>query len=199
MREIALEVFVGRAPREVLEFADMLLAYLGERALEAGLVVRRGPRTLHLSGAGATRYLAETGTHELVAARRGRNARKRWFVGVQAWSVQDPTHMLSLAEVRFETCRAGGAGGQHVNRTSSAVRAVHEPSGVAVRVESTRSQHRNRAAALRLLQQKLQEREQNECQARAARRRGVGMRFERGNAVRSYQVTRGRLVVTEDR
>ncbi len=75
--------------------------------------------------------------------------RKNWFIGVIALSAQAATPgAVHERDVRFDTLRAGGPGGQHQNKTESAVRAVHMPSGLSVVAREERSQHRNKAAAL---------------------------------------------------
>lgn len=85
---------------------------------------------------------------------RPNHARKNWFFDVRLWTA--PAEIsLDLSECRISTCRAGGAGGQHVNKTESAVQIQHQPTGLSVRVESERSQHRNRQLAIELLNAKL--------------------------------------------
>ncbi len=79
---------------------------------------------------------------------RPHHKRKNWFIGVFALPpARGPAEPLSKADVRFEAFRAGGPGGQHQNKTESAVRAVHIPSGLAVVARDDRSQHRNKALA----------------------------------------------------
>lgn len=79
---------------------------------------------------------------------RPNHKRKNWFVGIFRLDTPAPAMVLRNEDVRYETLRAGGPGGQHQNTTDSAVRAVHQPSGFAVVARSERSQHRNKAAAL---------------------------------------------------
>lgn len=83
---------------------------------------------------------------------RPMHPRKNWFVGV---AVYTPPAPIETSGIRFETCRASGAGGQHVNTTDSAVRAIHIATGISVRVEAQRSQFANKKLALRLLAAKL--------------------------------------------
>jgi peptide chain release factor len=83
---------------------------------------------------------------------RPHHKRKNWFVGIFKLGVSPPAPVrLDPVDVRFETFRGGGPGGQHQNKTESAVRAVHRPTGLAVVVRDERSQHRNRATALKRL------------------------------------------------
>jgi peptide chain release factor len=79
-----------------------------------------------------------------------------WFVGISLWS-QHSTVLFDLADVQIQTMRSSGAGGQHVNKVSTAVRATHVPTGIQVSASDTRSQYKNKALALDRLSQKVQE------------------------------------------
>jgi peptide chain release factor len=82
--------------------------------------------------------------------------RKNWFIGV--FVIEKPEEVeWNHNDVRFETMRASGAGGQHVNKTESAVRAIHIPTGINVTVSESRSQHENRVTAAKWLKQKVEE------------------------------------------
>ncbi|MGR2660690.1 peptide chain release factor H [Chromobacterium haemolyticum] len=130
----------------------------------------------------ATRW---TGTLQWRAASpyRPRHPRKNWFIGV----ARCPEPAAELAgEIRFETLRASGPGGQHVNRTESAVRATHLASGISVKVQSERSQHANKRLALRLIALKLEQlAERDQAGARAARRL-LHHQVARGNPSRVF-------------
>jgi peptide chain release factor len=89
---------------------------------------------------------------------RPRHGRKNWFIGgavFNAGETGDGPGELDCADIRFEAVRASGPGGQHVNKTDSAVRATHVPSGLSVKVQTERSQHANKRLARALLAHKL--------------------------------------------
>ena len=81
---------------------------------------------------------------------RAHHKRKNWFIGVNEIPLASIPE-LNMREITYETFRSGGAGGQHVNKVSSGVRAIHKPTGIAVKVTDTRSQHQNKRLALERL------------------------------------------------
>lgn len=153
-----VQISAGRGPVEVRRFVEDL------RPVIEGLLKARGLAVVatEVEDASARLWvdgeadLADLiGTHALVDPSRGQGARRRWFAGVSVRLVAARAPRLDLRDVRFSADRAGGPGGQHVNTTSSAVRALHVPTGLAVRVAEERSQHQNRRVALERLAEAL--------------------------------------------
>ncbi|KDB51209.1 peptide chain release factor 1 [Sphaerotilus natans subsp. natans DSM 6575] len=102
--------------------------------------------------------------------------------------------MLNPAELRIDTFRASGAGGQHINKTDSAVRVTHLPTGLVAECQDDRSQHRNKARALAVLAARLRDKERLERQAReAATRKGLIGSGDRSDRIRTYNFPQGRL------
>jgi peptide chain release factor len=90
-------------------------------------------------------------------------------------------------EIRFETLRASGPGGQHVNKTDSAVRATHVATGISVKAQSARSQHANKRLALLLIAQRLAQHAESTTGEQRAQRRLFHHGVERGNPVRTFK------------
>jgi peptide chain release factor len=110
--------------------------------------------------------------------------RKNWFLGGSAFVPPDDT--AACGEIRYEATRASGPGGQHVNKTDSAIRATHVASGLSVKVQSERSQHANKRLAAQLLASKLADRATAVEEEGKSARRLRHTQAERGNAVRVF-------------
>lgn len=171
-----LEIQAGSGGTEAQDWAEMILRmYLrwGEQngfkteLIEAssGEVAGIKSATIHFSGEFAFGWLrTETGVHRLVRKSPfdSGNRRHTSFASVfVSPEVDDDIEInIDMSDVRVDTYRASGAGGQHVNKTDSAVRLTHEPSGIVVQCQSQRSQHKNKDAALKQLKAKLYEMEE---------------------------------------
>ena len=147
--------------------------------------------TALVNGALAFGYLrAEQGVHRLVRISPFDSAGRRHtaFASVAVTPELDDTIEVEIDEndLRIDTYRAGGAGGQHVNKTDSAVRIRHEPTGLVVQCQNERSQHKNKAQALKVLRARLYEHRQREQEAARAALAGERKAIDFGSQIRSY-------------
>ncbi|MSP98525.1 MAG: peptide chain release factor 2 [Betaproteobacteria bacterium] len=164
----------------------------------AGEVAGLKSATLKVSGPYAYGHLrTETGVHRLVRKSPfDANARRHTsFASVSAYPEVDDSIEISInpADLRIDVFRASGAGGQHVNKTESAVRITHLPTNIVVQCQNDRSQHRNRAEAMAMLKSKMYEhelRKQNEAkQALEDSKTDIGW----GHQIRSYVLDQSRI------
>ncbi len=133
---------------------------------------------------------AEAGVHRLVRISPYDSAARRHtsFASVFVYPDIDETVKVVIddKELRIDVMRSGGAGGQHVNKTESAVRITHLPTGIAVHCQSERSQHKNRATAMRILRSKLFVVEQKKMEEKMGGLHAQKKKIEWGSQIRSY-------------
>jgi peptide chain release factor 2 len=133
---------------------------------------------------------AESGVHRLVRVSpfdaNGRRQTSFAAVTVTPDINDDIEVEINEADLRIDTYRAGGAGGQHVNKTDSAVRITHNPTGIVVQCQNERSQHANKARAFKLLRAKMYEYELAKREAKADAEAKARLKIEWGSQIRSY-------------
>ncbi|MEO8132273.1 MAG: peptide chain release factor H [Bryobacteraceae bacterium] len=201
-QEVWLQVTAGQGPSECAWAVLRVLEQIHQAAKASSVQCRTieiepGPEPgtaqsalVSLSGGAELKGFANSwrGTVQWIARSPFRPAHKRrnWFVGVDIIEPVDETR-FDLREVRWETMRASGPGGQHVNRTESAVRVTHLPTGVQVTAMEERSQHRNRKLALARLTKKLNEINSKRYGDAREERWRAHQELERGNPVRVFR------------
>src|SRR5205807_4646925 len=135
-------------------------------------------------------YGSEKGVHRLVRLSPFDAAHRRQtsFAGVEVSPVVDDIDAVDIDEddLQIDTYRASGAGGQHVNKTDSAVRITHQPSGIVVQCQNERSQSSNRATAMAMLRAKLLAQREREREEEIAREKGEAQDVNFGSQIRSY-------------
>jgi peptide chain release factor len=136
-----------------------------------------GHRALAMRWCGSLLWVCESPYRKL-------HKRKNWFLNGAAFA--PPQVANDCGEIRYEATRASGPGGQHVNKTDSAIRATHVASGLSVKVQTERSQHANKRLAGQLLASKLAELAQAVTQKDRSARRMQHLQAERGNAARVF-------------
>ena len=204
-----VDIQAGAGGTEAQDWASMLLRmYLkyGERkgfAVEVleeseGDVAGIKTATIKLSGEYAYGMLrSESGIHRLVRKSPfDSNARRHTsFCSVFAYPEIDDSFEIDInpADLRVDTYRASGAGGQHINKTDSAVRITHIPSGIVVQCQNDRSQHRNRAEAMAMLKSRMYEAEMRKRQAEQQKLEDAKTDIGWGHQIRSYVLDQSRI------
>ncbi len=197
-----LEVHSGAGGTESQDWAEMLLRmytrWAERRGFKVELVDRQEGEGAGIKGAtilvkGRNAYgwmKTESGVHRLVRISPfDANARRQTsFASIDVYPVVDDRIQIEIDEgqVRVDTMRSGGAGGQHVNKTESAVRLTHIPTGIAVVSQGDRSQHKNRATAWNMLRAKLYELELKKREAQAMAEQAAKTDIGWGHQIRSY-------------
>ena len=204
-----VDIQAGSGGTEAQDWANMLLRmYLrwAERKgfnlevleVSEGEVAGIKSATIHVRGEYAYGWLrTETGVHRLVrkspfdSGSRRHTSFSSVFVSPE---IDDSVEIeINLSDLRIDTYRASGAGGQHVNRTDSAVRITHEPTNVVVQCQSQRSQHQNKDFAMKQLRAKLYEREMDARRAEAQTLEDSKADIGWGSQIRSYVLDSSRI------
>lgn len=202
MNSSFLSINSGAGGTEACDWASMLLRMYVRYAEKNGyrvevLEMTEGDGagiksvTLHIQGPYAYGYLkAESGVHRLVRISPfDSNARRHTsFASVFAWPEIDDTIEIEIKteDLKIDTYRAGGSGGQHVNKTDSAVRITHIPTGIVVQCQNERSQHANKDRAMKMLKAAMYEREMEEKQKEIDKMNSTKRANEWGSQIRSY-------------
>ncbi|MFZ2857095.1 peptide chain release factor 1 [Acidovorax sp.] len=192
-------LFAGDLTRMYMRYADRVgwkVEVVSENAAELG-----GYKEIVLRIEGDQVYGAlkfESGGHRVqrvpATETQGRIHTSACTVAVMPEPDETETIKLNPADLRIDTFRASGAGGQHINKTDSAVRVVHLPTGIVAECQDGRSQHSNKAKALQVLQARIQEKERSERAAKeAALRKGLIGSGDRSDRIRTYNFPQGRL------
>ncbi|MCW3003853.1 MAG: peptide chain release factor 2 [Conexibacter sp.] len=195
-------VNAGAGGTDAQDWAEMVLRMMMRWAesrgfkvelLEASAGEEAGIKSATFRAAGENAYglfNAEQGVHRLVRISPfdAQSRRQTAFAGVEVAPVIEDTGDIEIDsdDLQIDTYRASGAGGQHVNKTDSAVRITHRPSGIVVQCQNERSQSANKDTAMKMLRAKLLERYERERQEEIAKERGETLDVNFGSQIRSY-------------
>jgi peptide chain release factor 2 len=209
-RDAYLEVNAGAGGTEAQDWAEMLMRMYSRWAEQHGYKVElleqsEGEQagiksvTMQVTGPNAYGWLkTENGVHRLVRISPfDANARRQTsFASIWVYPVVDDSIEIEVREsdLKVDTFRASGAGGQHVNKTESAIRITHIPTGIIVACQTDRSQHRNRATAMQMLKAKMYEAELKRREAVSAEVEANKTDIGWGHQIRSYVLAPYQLV-----
>ncbi|QZD94056.1 peptide chain release factor H [Qipengyuania gelatinilytica] len=197
MTEAILHLTSGKGPEECRWVVARLAEAFADEAAKIGVMCEAldaqddlpASLLMRVSGDGALAFVRErTGTILWVGESpfRPRHKRRNWFVGVALAPIAEDVPDLRDSDIDFQSMRASGPGGQHVNKTDSAVRATHRPTGLVATAQEQRSQHANRKLAKLKLAMLLEERRSGASDEVRQERWSAHQELERGNPVRTY-------------
>ncbi len=204
-----IDIQAGSGGTEAQDWAEMLFRMYTRWGEAQGYkldIIEKSPgdvagiksATIKMSGEYAYGYLrTETGVHRLVRKSPfdSGNRRHTSFASVYAYPEIDDSFEIEInpADLRIDTYRASGAGGQHVNRTDSAIRITHNPSGIVVQCQNDRSQHRNKAEAMNMLKARLYESEMQKRREQSQSVEDSKSDIGWGSQIRSYVLDQSRI------
>ncbi len=178
---------LSESPSEVGGFKEVVLRLEGRSGDGLGGSIGAYGKLRYESGGHRVQRVPTTET-------QGRIHTSACTVAVLAEPDEAQAITINPAELRIDTYRASGAGGQHINKTDSAVRVTHLPTGIVAECQDDRSQHRNKAKALQVLQARITEKARSEQAAKdAAMRKGLVGSGDRSDRIRTYNFPQGRL------
>lgn len=208
-RSAVVAIHPGAGGTESQDWAEMLLRQYLRYCERKGLAARvvdlqpgeeAGVKSATVTVEGEYAYgllVSESGVHRLVRISPYDAAKRRHtsFASVYVYPEVDPVEVaIKPDELRIDTFRSSGAGGQHVNVTDSAVRITHLPTGIVVQCQNERSQHKNRDSAMKVLLAKLYDRSQVEAAEKLAAETSVKREIAFGSQIRSYVLHPYKLV-----
>lgn len=200
MKTKTIQITSGRGPVECCWVVAQVLKHLIEELKESKIKymllqresgVENGTlqsATIQLQGKAIESFLKDwIGTVQWIgeSSFRKHHKRKNWFVGIYEIEATEET-FLKETEIKFQAIRSSGAGGQHVNKVSSAIRATHTKTGTQVLVMDSRSQHQNKKIAIKRLQEKVTEYNNEQLKASVQNQWENHLNLKRGNPIRVF-------------
>ncbi len=203
MKTKTIQITSGRGPVECCWVVAQVLKYFIEEIKQAKIeytLIQRElgtengtlqSATIQLQGKALESFLSNwLGTVQWIGKSSFRkfHKRKNWFIGIYEIQTTEQTS-LKASDIKFQAIRSSGPGGQHVNKVSSAIRATHTKTGIQVLVMESRSQHQNKKIAIKRLQEKVTDYNNEQLKVSVQNQWGNHLNLERGNSVRIFKGT----------